>query len=67
MGAHGERIAHCQHIKIYTYASLPIQIDGEACKLKPSIIEIVHQNKALMVKKEALRTHASPLRGLVQY
>ncbi|XP_019848920.1 PREDICTED: diacylglycerol kinase zeta-like [Amphimedon queenslandica] len=64
MGAHGERIAHCQHIKIYTYTSLPIQIDGEACKLKPSIIEIVHQNKALMVKKEALRTHASPLRGI---
>lgn len=63
MGAHGERIAHCQHIKIYTFISLPVQIDGEACKLKPSIIEIVLQNKALMIRKDPLRAQASPLVG----
>lgn len=63
MGAHGERIAQCQHIKLYTFVSLPVQIDGEACKLKPSIIEVVLQNKALMIRKEPLRTSQAPLRG----
>ena len=63
LGAHGERIAHCQHIKLYTYTSLPVQIDGEACKIKPSIVEVVYQNKALMVKKAPLRESRAPLRG----
>ena len=62
MGAHGERIAQCQHIKLHTLTSLPVQIDGEACKIKPSIIEVVHQNKALMVRKTPLRTSPAPLR-----
>ena len=63
MGAHGERLAQCQHVKIFTTASLPVQIDGEACKLKPSIIELVLQNKAVMIRKEPLKTQQAPLRG----
>lgn len=64
VGAHGERIAQCQHIKLHTFTSLPVQIDGEACKIKPSIIEVVHQNKALMVRKTPLRTSPAPLRDV---
>ena len=63
LGAHGERIAHCQHVKLYTYTSLPVQIDGEACKIKPSIIEVVFQNKSLMIMKAPLRELHAPLRG----
>ena len=65
MNAHGERIAQCQHIKLITTASLPVQIDGEACKLKPSVIEVVLQNKAIMIKKAPLRSVNAPLRGYV--
>ena len=65
MNAHGERIAQCQHIKLITTTSLPVQIDGEACKLKPSVIEVVHQNKAIMIKKVPLRSINAPLRGYV--
>ncbi len=28
LGIHGERIAQCEHIKLVTTRSLPVQIDG---------------------------------------
>lgn len=28
---HGERIAHCEHIKLVTEKAFPIQIDGGEC------------------------------------
>lgn len=31
--------------------SMDLQVDGEACKLKPSIISISHLNKATMLAK----------------
>ena len=63
--AHGERIAQCQHIKLKTTMSLPVQIDGEACRIKPSILEVVHQNKANMIKKGPLRSVQHPFSGSV--
>ena len=59
----GDRIAQCQHIKLITTTSLPVQIDGETCKLKPSVIEVTLHNKANMIKKVPLPSVNPPLRG----
>ena len=35
----------------------------EACKLQPSVIEVVQKNKAMMVRKVARRHSEAPLQG----
>ncbi|KAL5475850.1 hypothetical protein EMCRGX_G025720 [Ephydatia muelleri] len=64
--AHGERIAQCVHIKLRTKKCIPVQIDGEAWKLCPSVIEIIHKNKVPMVMKSHQVTHTfqTPLKGI---
>ncbi|XP_064397829.1 diacylglycerol kinase zeta-like isoform X2 [Halichondria panicea] len=64
--AHGERLAQCQHVKIMTTKALPVQIDGEACKLLPSAIEVVLKNKVPMVTKARRKLNVdTPLQGVV--
>ncbi|XP_048526386.1 eye-specific diacylglycerol kinase isoform X2 [Dendroctonus ponderosae] len=50
-GGHGTSITQCRSAKIVTTKTIPMQVDGEACKLKPSIISISHLNKATMLAK----------------
>ncbi|XP_055301129.1 eye-specific diacylglycerol kinase isoform X8 [Sitodiplosis mosellana] len=50
-GKHGTCIAQCKTAKIVTSKTIPMQVDGEAAKLKPSIIELSLLNKALMLAK----------------
>ncbi|XP_066247871.1 eye-specific diacylglycerol kinase [Euwallacea similis] len=50
-GGHGTCITQCRSAKIVTTKTIPMQVDGEACKLKPSIISISHLNKATMLAK----------------
>lgn len=50
-GKHGTCIAQCKTAKIVTSKTIPMQVDGEAAKLKPSIIELGLLNKALMLAK----------------
>ncbi|XP_055681925.1 uncharacterized protein LOC129789281 isoform X2 [Lutzomyia longipalpis] len=50
-GGHGSCITQCRSAKIVTSKTIPMQVDGEACKLKPSIIEINLLNKAVMLAK----------------
>ncbi|XP_055612047.1 eye-specific diacylglycerol kinase isoform X2 [Uranotaenia lowii] len=50
-GGHGTCIAQCRSAKIVTSKTIPMQVDGEACKLKPSIIEMTLLNKAVMLAK----------------
>ncbi|XP_055526255.1 eye-specific diacylglycerol kinase isoform X2 [Wyeomyia smithii] len=50
-GGHGTCIAQCKSAKIVTSKTIPMQVDGEACKLKPSIIELTLLNKAVMLAK----------------
>ncbi|XP_039274914.1 eye-specific diacylglycerol kinase-like, partial [Nilaparvata lugens] len=50
-GGHGTSICQCQTAKIVTTKTIPMQVDGEACKLTPSIISMNLLNKAPMLAK----------------
>ncbi|XP_054261005.1 eye-specific diacylglycerol kinase-like isoform X3 [Macrosteles quadrilineatus] len=50
-GGHGTTICQCQSAKIVTTKTIPMQVDGEACKLNPSIITMNLLNKAPMLAK----------------
>jgi diacylglycerol kinase (ATP) len=51
-GGHGTCITQCKTAKLITSKVIPMQVDGEACKLKPSIIELSLLNKAVMLAKK---------------
>ncbi|XP_070538352.1 diacylglycerol kinase zeta-like isoform X4 [Ptychodera flava] len=55
VGGHGERLCQCREIKICTAKSLPMQVDGEPCRLAPSIIKITLKNQANMILKPKRR------------
>ncbi|KAJ8983903.1 hypothetical protein NQ317_006707, partial [Molorchus minor] len=50
-GGHGTCITQCKSAKIITSKTIPMQVDGEACKLKPSVITLTHLNRATMLAK----------------
>lgn len=50
-GGHGTCITQCKSAKIITSKTIPMQVDGEACKLTPSIITMTLLNKATMLAK----------------
>ncbi|XP_062511581.1 diacylglycerol kinase zeta-like isoform X2 [Corticium candelabrum] len=51
VGGHGIRIAQCSKVELTTRRSLPIQIDGEPCRLLPSLITVTLQNQVYMVRR----------------
>ncbi|XP_076346730.1 diacylglycerol kinase zeta-like isoform X2 [Tachypleus tridentatus] len=50
-GGRGTCLAQCRQARIITTRTIPVQVDGEPCKLLPSIIELRLRNKANMVAK----------------
>ncbi|XP_028812702.1 diacylglycerol kinase zeta isoform X3 [Denticeps clupeoides] len=56
VGGHGERLHQCREVILTTYKSIPMQVDGEPCKLAPSVIHISLRNQANMVQKTKRRT-----------
>lgn len=50
-GGHGTCIAQCSSAKLITTRTIPMQVDGEACRLLPSKIEMKLLNKATMLAK----------------
>ncbi|XP_034152657.1 diacylglycerol kinase zeta isoform X12 [Esox lucius] len=56
VGGHGERLNQCREVTLTTYKPIPMQVDGEPCKLAPSIIRISLRNQANMVQKAKRRT-----------
>ncbi|XP_076249554.1 retinal degeneration A isoform X2 [Calliopsis andreniformis] len=50
-GGHGTCIAQCSTAKLVTTRTIPMQVDGEACRLLPSIINLKLLNKATMLVK----------------
>ncbi|KAK3097959.1 hypothetical protein FSP39_014847 [Pinctada imbricata] len=55
MGGHGERLIQCQEIKLTTMKSIPMQVDGEPCRLRPSVIHIKLRNQANVISKPKRR------------
>ncbi|KAF7992016.1 hypothetical protein HCN44_010836 [Aphidius gifuensis] len=50
-GGHGTPLAQCSRAVLSTKKTIPMQVDGEACRVLPSIIEMNHLNKATMLTK----------------
>ncbi|KAM4734295.1 diacylglycerol kinase zeta isoform 1-T1 [Anableps anableps] len=55
VGGHGERLHQCKEVTLTTFKSIPMQVDGEPCKLAPSVIHINLRNQANMVQKAKRR------------
>nr|XP_040019588.1 diacylglycerol kinase zeta isoform X7 [Gasterosteus aculeatus aculeatus] len=55
VGGHGERLHQCKEVTLTTFKSIPMQVDGEPCRLAPSIIRIHLRNQANMVQKTKMR------------
>ncbi|XP_037834191.1 diacylglycerol kinase zeta isoform X2 [Kryptolebias marmoratus] len=51
VGGHGERLHQCKEVTLTTTKPIPMQVDGEPCKLAPSVIRINLRNQANMVQK----------------
>ncbi|XP_035006450.2 diacylglycerol kinase zeta isoform X2 [Hippoglossus stenolepis] len=56
VGGHGERLNQCREVTLTTIKPLPVQVDGEPCRLAPSVIHISLRNQANMVLKTKRRT-----------
>ncbi|XP_012941356.1 diacylglycerol kinase zeta [Aplysia californica] len=55
VGGHGERLMQCREVRLTTYKSMPMQMDGEPCRLRPSHINITFRNQANMITKPKRR------------
>uniref|UniRef100_A0A915IT58 Diacylglycerol kinase accessory domain-containing protein n=1 Tax=Romanomermis culicivorax TaxID=13658 RepID=A0A915IT58_ROMCU len=51
MGGKGERIAQCSNVKLVTKRAIPAQVDGEPCKLAPSVISIRFHSRVPMLQR----------------
>ncbi|XP_054826427.1 diacylglycerol kinase zeta isoform X2 [Eublepharis macularius] len=61
VGGHGERLHQCREVLLTTSKAIPMQVDGEPCKLGPSCIHISLRNQANMVQKTKRRNSMPPL------
>ncbi|ELK13821.1 Diacylglycerol kinase iota, partial [Pteropus alecto] len=66
VGGHGERLHQCREVTLLTYKSIPMQVDGEPCRLAPAMIQISLRNQANMVQKSKRRTSMPLLNDLHQ-
>ncbi|XP_059141067.1 diacylglycerol kinase zeta-like [Physella acuta] len=55
VGGHGERLMQCREVRLTTYKSMPMQVDGEPCRLRPSHVNITFRNQANMLIKPKRR------------
>ncbi|XP_028661731.1 diacylglycerol kinase iota isoform X3 [Erpetoichthys calabaricus] len=56
VGGHGERLHQCREVVVTTFKTIPVQVDGEPCRLAPSTLHISLRNQANMVQKIKRRT-----------
>ncbi|XP_016092640.1 diacylglycerol kinase zeta-like [Sinocyclocheilus grahami] len=66
VGGHGERLNQCREVTLTTFKPIPMQVDGEPCKLAPSVIQISLRNQANMVQKTKRRTSIPLLNDSLQ-
>ncbi|KAL2093424.1 hypothetical protein ACEWY4_010736 [Coilia grayii] len=55
VGGHGERLCQCRAATLRTSRPIPMQVDGEPCRLAPSTIRIGLRNQANMLQKAKRR------------
>ncbi|KAL4233697.1 hypothetical protein ACF0H5_008377 [Mactra antiquata] len=55
IGGHGERLVQCREVKLTTTKPIPMQLDGEPCRLAPSVIGISLRNQVNMIMKPKRR------------
>uniref|UniRef100_A0A3Q3W9X6 Diacylglycerol kinase n=1 Tax=Mola mola TaxID=94237 RepID=A0A3Q3W9X6_MOLML len=48
VGGHGERLHQCREVVLTTFKTVPVQVDGEPCRLAPSTLRISLRNQANM-------------------
>ncbi|XP_045488964.1 eye-specific diacylglycerol kinase isoform X5 [Pieris rapae] len=63
-GGHGTCITQCKTAKIVTTKVIPMQVDGEACRLAPSVITLSILNQAIMLAKKKPGRVLAPLTTL---
>ncbi|KAE8281251.1 Diacylglycerol kinase iota [Larimichthys crocea] len=51
-----ERLHQCREVILTTFKTVPVQVDGEPCRLAPSTLRISLRNQANMVQKSKRRT-----------
>ena len=52
IGAHGGvRLTQCRSVRLETSRTIPVQVDGEPCRLPPSVIHIKHRSQAAMIQR----------------
>ncbi|CAH8631719.1 unnamed protein product [Schistosoma rodhaini] len=51
IGGHGDRICQCRRVHLTTDIVIPMQMDGEPCRLMPSKIDIFCSHQALVIQK----------------
>ncbi|XP_056131880.1 diacylglycerol kinase iota [Lampris incognitus] len=56
VGGHGDRLHQCREVVLTTFKTVPVQVDGEPCRLAPSTLRISLRNQANMVQKSKRRT-----------
>ncbi|KAL0962741.1 hypothetical protein UPYG_G00344710 [Umbra pygmaea] len=56
VGGHGERLHQCREVTLTTFKTVPVQVDGEPCRLAPSTLRISLRNQANMLQKSKRRT-----------
>jgi diacylglycerol kinase (ATP) len=57
-GRHGSSIAQCRNATIITTRPIPMQVDGEPCRLQPSIIQLKFRNQANIIAKAKTHTQS---------
>ncbi|CAK1551869.1 unnamed protein product [Leptosia nina] len=63
-GGHGTCITQCKTAKLVTTKVIPMQVDGEACRLAPSVITLSILNQAIMLAKKKPGRVLAPLTTL---
>lgn len=63
-GGHGHCITQCSTARIVTRKTIPMQVDGEAVRMNPSVIELslLNQAKMLAKRKSGSKTSSQELR-----
>ncbi|XP_067129236.1 diacylglycerol kinase iota isoform X1 [Centruroides vittatus] len=59
-GGHGTCLAQCRKARLITTKTIPMQVDGEPCRLLPSIIELSLRNQANVISKTKQRHDYAP-------